>query len=250
MMDMRRHGWLSSCVAVAVLVTVTFGCSKEVAKPSRARGIELYQQKEYDRALENLQPLAASDPLAAYYCGRIEDDRHRREQADEYYEMAAVKGHVDAQYRLGFDLLQQEDNDGAVWLERAANVGSRDAMTQLGMFHGSWSTTPRNYDETVKWYVRAAELGDSLAQSNLAGEYEYPEDAKRTIKPDLVKAYTWVGIVERTRYDLGSMSVMGNLKAEATPRLEKLRAKMKKKDVDAAERAIAAWIAAHPKFKE
>jgi hypothetical protein len=30
-------------------------------------------------------------------------------------------------------MLQQYDNGGAMWLERAANAGHRDAMTQLGM---------------------------------------------------------------------------------------------------------------------
>jgi hypothetical protein len=65
-----------------------------------------------------------------------------------------------------------------------------------------------------------------------------------------MKAYTWIGIVERTRYDTDAIKTMDNLKAEATPHLEKLRAKMKKEDVETAERAIAAWLAALPKFKD
>jgi hypothetical protein len=211
----------------------------------------LFEQEKYNEALENLEPLAASDPIAAYYCGRIAEDRRAPVDADRYYRMAADKGHTDAQYRVGFRMLQQYDNDGVAFLERAANAGHRDAMTQLGMFYGSWESTPRNFDETVKWYARAADLGDSLAQSNLAKTYAYPQDANRTVPPDLVKAYTWIGIVQRTHYDTGStiISESDNLKEEATPYLEKLRTKMKKEDLEAAERAIAAWLAVHPKFK-
>ena len=66
-----------------------------------------------------------------------------------------------------------QDYDEAVkWYRKAAEQGNAMAQNNLGDAYENGHGVPQDYDEAVKWYRKAVEQGEALAQSNLGNCYE------------------------------------------------------------------------------
>ncbi|MBU3854885.1 MAG: SEL1-like repeat protein [Candidatus Paraprevotella stercoravium] len=77
-----------------------------------------------------------------------------------------------AQYELGNKYYEEKNYSEAIkWFRKAAEQGNTAAQTGLGdMYHYGHGVT-RNYKEAVKWYRKAAEQGYAEAQSMLGEMY-------------------------------------------------------------------------------
>jgi TPR repeat protein len=89
----------------------------------------------------------------------------------------AEQGHMDAQYYLGLihdkGLGVPVDYDEAVkWYLKAAAQGAAYAQNNLGVMYAMGQGVPQDYQEAFKWYKKAAEQGDAIAQNNLGALYE------------------------------------------------------------------------------
>jgi len=110
-------------------------------------------------------------------------------QARMYYGKAAAAGSRDArqalaalgkgpepakpgqaQFEEGVRLYKAKDFSGAAKLfQRLAEQGDPRAQLQVGYQYANGEGLRRNYEEAVRWYRKAAEQGNAVAQTNLAG---------------------------------------------------------------------------------
>ncbi len=99
--------------------------------------------------------------------------------AFKWYECAAQNGSTAGQFQAGrllfngpivgdgsFEIVDYDTAFKYYW--DAAHGGNMDAMTDLGKCYEEGKGTDKNLDVAVKWYVRAAELGEFFAHYHLA----------------------------------------------------------------------------------
>ncbi|MCD7811593.1 MAG: sel1 repeat family protein [Ruminococcus sp.] len=108
------------------------------------------------------------------------------QETDEYTEesvawlkKSAKQGLTEAEADLGFYYYHEDNDENAIyWFLKAANKGSVDAMKNLGFIYYMYSLDSlcsdddSDYDsygiESFKWYKKAADLGNTEAQSEVA----------------------------------------------------------------------------------
>ena len=91
---------------------------------------------------------------------------------------AALKGHSDAQYKLGVAYLHgqlgldKNHTHAEEWLKKAAKQGHSDAQYKLGVcyLHGQ-SGLDKNYTHAEEWLKKAAQQGHHEAQITLEKAY-------------------------------------------------------------------------------
>jgi TPR repeat protein len=81
--------------------------------------------------------------------------------------------------------VQQDDRVGATWLQKAAEKGDTTAQTELGGLYLTGRGVPRDDAVAAGWLTKAADQGDRDAQAKLAALYEYGRGVPR----DLNRAY-------------------------------------------------------------
>ncbi len=104
---------------------------------------------------------------------------YRREDfsgAAQAFRRLAEKGHVKAQYFLGFLYdkgrgVVQDDAEAVRWYRKAAEQGYAAAQSNLGLKYQEGVGGVKNYTEAVKWYRKAAKQGNAIAQYNLGWMY-------------------------------------------------------------------------------
>lgn len=116
--------------------------------------------------------LEAHYQLAYHYlwCSSVDDDATR----DRMYELlryAAAKHHPDSVWFLADRLDDVDPEQSPIYAReilRAGHLGSKHAQRALGACYatGYW-TGPQDLTEAVRWYRRAAEQGESMAQHSL-----------------------------------------------------------------------------------
>lgn len=106
---------------------------------------------------------------------------------------AALDGDVEAQFRVGKNLLFEASIDGRQaaeankWLLMAAKNGHTGAMIQLGRMYRSGVGALQNYAYSAQWIKRAAESGDAEGMLELGRLYR--EGIGIEANPE--KAYIW-----------------------------------------------------------
>ena len=155
-------------------------------------------QSESERGRAELTSLAKAGypgarlALANHYLFEYRVPGHKR-IARNWYIMAANAGEAAAFYNAGILLLDEEagkaDTAEAIrFLKLAADKNSdTDAMRQIGDIYRKSSDFRQDPELALKWYRRAAELGDAAAQYNLGYAYFVGEGTRHD--PGL--AYLW-----------------------------------------------------------
>ena len=98
-----------------------------------------------------------------------------------WYEKAAEKGYVQAQFHLGGlyaegrrvsrDGVPQDAAKAAQWYQKAAEQGHAEAQYALGWMYSEGRGVPRNNDKAVQWFQKAAAQGHAKAQFRLRELY-------------------------------------------------------------------------------
>ena len=122
-----------------------------------------------------------------YFTGQYTDPNYPK--AEEWYLKAAENGQVRAQIRLGFMYAENhfpgiENNleKGEYWFQQAANQNTPEGLFRLGNFYHHYLKPP-NYEKTLFWLEKAAELNYGAAQYDLARIYQSDKIPEQ--KPDL-----------------------------------------------------------------
>jgi uncharacterized protein len=107
------------------------------------------------------------------------------------------KGEYPAALRLAQPLadeggrgVPQSDTEAAKWFRRAADQGDALAQFYLGVMYNEGRGVPQDYAEAAKWYRLAADQGDAQAQYNLGLSYARGEG----VTPDPIAAHMWLNL--------------------------------------------------------
>lgn len=158
------------CLVAAMLAAAA---STPLAAQSVKSGIEAWQKSDYSGAVAIWKPLAdRGDPDAAFNLGQAyrlgRGVQRDYAAAQGWFEIAARKGHVDAQATLGLMLFQTGNQAGGLrWLKKAALAGEPRAMLIYGtaMFNGDG--IPRDPLLGYRLVMGAAEQGLEPARMTL-----------------------------------------------------------------------------------
>ena len=79
-------------------------------------------------------------------------------------------------------------NKSFYWYEKAANTGDRSAMLNLGLMYEEGEGTAQDNTQALKYYLEAAQKGESVAQFNICRFYF---DGTHPLKQDYESAFKW-----------------------------------------------------------
>lgn len=138
-------------------VLLVFGSAFSPAVlPGTAEGVEAFENENYEKALDKLEPAAKEgDRKALVYLARM------------YYEGRGVEKDVVRAIRL---------------FRSAAEAGDSKAMVTVGYAYSNGIGVSTDNARAVKWYRKAADAGNAVAQRNLGLMYEEGEGVYRDYK--------------------------------------------------------------------
>jgi TPR repeat protein len=124
-----------------------------------AVGVQLFEKKEYTRALEPLRRAAeggqskAQCCLASCYLNGLGVSKNEVEAA-KWYRKAAEQGVAEAQFWLGVYYSQWLGAaEGARWYRKAAEQGHAGAQNNLGFCYADGDGVPKDCVEALKWLL-------------------------------------------------------------------------------------------------
>ncbi len=201
-----RYSWLILAAAVAM----QGGAARADDASDVAAAWAAYQHGDHATALRKLKPLAeAGNADAEYDLGTMYSDGHGvprdPRQAEAWWEKAANQGQPDAQFSLGFLLLNGAgEGDDAVaanpaaglpWLEKAASRDHPSAEYFLGYLYWSGTGVPFDAQKALQYTVRAAERGRADAEFQAGTILASQRGAQNAIE-----AYKWLELAARQNY--------------------------------------------------
>ena len=93
------------------------------------------------------------------------------ESAESGYEWSQLR--IGLMFEHGDEGAVQNDAEAVKWYRRAAEQGNDLAQVNLAVMIAQGRGVPKNDAEAVKWYRLAAEQGNAKAQSNIGAMTEY-----------------------------------------------------------------------------
>ena len=190
-------------VAVILAVAAFTGCGKsgENTEDLLQEGNAAFEAKDYETAVKFFSLAAEQGNAEAQfmlgYCYKagIGVEANGAE-AEKWFHKAAEQGDQSAEKLLKVPKLLKaiEDNDENTireitefWLKDAARKATEenDRMSQLGLAVSQ--ENKGNMSEAIKWYRKAAENGDHLAQYRLGNFYDKGEGGVQQDKAEAVK---------------------------------------------------------------
>lgn len=83
--------------------------------------------------------------------------------------------------------VKQNLPEAVKWFRKAANLGNAEAQFNLGVMYANGQSVKQDYAEAEKWYRKAAALGNTAAQFNLGNMYAFG----RGVKQDYSEVVQW-----------------------------------------------------------
>lgn len=157
-----------------LLALAIIGWAMPAAAQSVRAGIDAWQKGDTSGAVAIWRPLAdQGDPDAAFNLGQAyrlgKGVPLDLAKAQDMFERAARKGHVDGQTTLGLLLFQNGNRVAAMrWLKSAADVGEARAMLVYGTALYNGDGVPEDWITAYAYISRAAAQGLPPAQATLA----------------------------------------------------------------------------------
>jgi hypothetical protein len=122
------------------------------------------------------------------------------------------------------------DSDEAVrWYRKAAEQGLAPAQYQLALRYANGDGVARDFEEAVKWYRRAAGQGVAFAQFNLGVRYANGQGIER----DPVLAYLW--------FSLAARGLLGKEADTARQARDSIRATLTPEQLTRGDEMVRAW---------
>jgi TPR repeat protein len=190
-----RTGLLSLLIAALLLL------APEPAAAGSSEGEIAYRRGDYATAMAEWRMMAqAGDAAASYGMGQIYRLGHGVpyrdfEQAVRWFQRAAGRGSVPAQYelaRIQFEglVVPRDIDEMMFWLWRAALSGHAESQVMLGaVYEYGEPGVAANFTEALKWYLIAARNGQAGLRTR-AQKLANRVRAKMT--PDQMRAAGWL----------------------------------------------------------
>jgi TPR repeat protein len=153
-------------------------------------GEDAYLREDYERALEEWQPLAKggnaeAQNMLGYMYRYGQGVPQDFEQARQWYRLAADQGHARAQNNLGAMYRQglgvpQDYKEALRWFRRSAEQGNGGAQNHLGLMYFEGEGIDKDEVEAYKWAYLSAQQG--VEQAMLAVEF-----LEQQLTPDQIR---------------------------------------------------------------
>lgn len=123
-------------------------------------------------------PRETPDELFQRGCACLQQDKPgKEEEAVKWFRKAAELGHAEAQWYLGYRLMDGigtpvDEVEGLSWFHRAAAGGKIEAHNHIGYSYYYGKGVEQDYAQAAYWYRKGADLGDPCAMNNLSLLYE------------------------------------------------------------------------------
>jgi len=208
-------------------------------------GDQAFAAGDFELAYAELLPLGRSNPLAAYYVGRMHMEgllvTPSTERGIRWLTLAAVRGHAAAQLHLA---LAYQDGEGvaqnyptaAQWMLESAYGGNADAQYYLGQYYRDGLGVVQDDRMAYEWVHRSVEYGisherllDALLYLGTACEWG------RGLRQDLAGAYKWFSLASGYSTDDVTM------RNEAMRALGAIRIRMNEFQLAAAGQRAQEW---------
>ena len=191
---------------------------EEEKSPSKFRdeGNKLYDNKEYEKAIELYKKAAALGHIGVLNrLGWMYQYGEGVEQSDteavKWYRKGAEAGNANAMYNLGWMYangrgVEQNYNKAIELYKKSIDAGNGAAAVDLGNMYHNADGVEKNYDEALKYFRKGAELGNCVATGNVGHCYRWGHG----VAQDYVEAMKWL----KKSSDMGSswaMNVLGDM---------------------------------------
>lgn len=123
-------------------------------------------------------PRETPDELFQRGCACLQQDKPgKEEEAVKWFRKAAELGHAEAQWYLGYRLMDGigtpvDEVEGLSWFHRAAAGGKIEAHNHIGYSYYYGKGVEQDHAQAAYWYRKGADLGDPCAMNNLSLLYE------------------------------------------------------------------------------
>lgn len=140
-------------------------------------GFDAYRQGRYVQAGEQLVNQSNTDPLVAYYLGRMRlygyGQLRNNTSAMNYFQLAGDKGYLPAQQFLArYALLEEKNPEKALyWFKKAADANDVAAQKYCAAAYLFGFGVKQNNDVAQRFVIAAAKNGDPIAQYALADNF-------------------------------------------------------------------------------
>jgi len=169
------------------------------------RGIELVEQKSYEKALKAFKlgaktgDLNAMTALGIMYItgvGVIQNDV----KGFKYVQDAANKSHPKAQYTLGAIYylgagVSIDFNKAFSWISLSADQGYADAQHNLAQMYEAGEGVLQNFEQAYEYYLKAARNGNLDSQIKVAQMYQKGIGTEK----NLDKSTYWLKKIEESK---------------------------------------------------
>ena len=198
-----RRNFSFSVVAFFLTIALFTGCGKsgENTEDLLQKGNAAFEAKDYETAVKCFSSAAEQGNTEAQfmmgYCYKIGIGVEANgAESEKWFHKAAEQGNQSAEKLLAMPKLLKaiEDNDEntireiqETWLKDVGRKAMEedDRMSQLGLAVSQ--ENKGNMSEAIKWYRKAAENGDHLAQYRLGNFYDKGEGGVQQDKAEAVK---------------------------------------------------------------
>lgn len=184
-----RISSLRSATAAVLALWLALAGSSPVLAQGYSEAKQAYLAKEYDKALEILEPLATDgDSDAQVLLGLMYDYGHGVEAdpqtAIDWYTRAARQGLPVVQHDLGVKYFQgkgiERDYDQArLWWQMAANAGLADSQFNLGLMYYRGLGVDQDHARARELFAQAADQDHANAQYSLAVMYAFNQGVEQ-----------------------------------------------------------------------
>ncbi len=151
-------------------------------EPDYRKKVQSETQKIHGHVFKNYSRCAESNDPALWHVIGIGFNMSRgSKEHDETrglalrFQRAAEAGHAPAMVNLGLCLMRPEpalDMVAAVnWFRKAADTGYAGGMIWLGFAYREGDGVPEDYRESVQWFIKAVEAGDSHSTIHVGRMY-------------------------------------------------------------------------------
>ena len=188
---------------------------EEEKSPSKfsAEGDKLYDNKEYEKAIELYKKAAALGHIGVLNrLGGMYQYGEGVEQSDteavKWYRKGVEAGNANAMCNLGLMYdngqgVEQSDTEAVKWYRKGAEAGNARAMNILGVMYANGQGVEQSDAEAVKWYRKGAEAGNANAMNSLGWMYQ----SGKGVEQSDTEAVKWY----RKGAEAGNANAMCNL---------------------------------------
>lgn len=156
--------------------------AKVVAKKEAQGQTAIPLTKEQAQATEKNPPVAIDlEQAAAVSANNVKEKaeaaaNESKAQSEKPSPKSLTRGLAEAQNTMGWhyyhgDGVAKNYEESFKWFQKAANLGESSAQFNVGMMYASGTGVKQDLTEAAKWYKKSAEQGKSSAQLNLGMMY-------------------------------------------------------------------------------